>query len=768
MTDQTSPAEIKALRQQVATLKAREVAYKRNQRALNKMGRLIASSLDVEQILQQVIQIVPPLVNADGVSILLKEGEDKLVFAAASGEGAKNLPGQTIPADRGIAGEVLASGSPSMLKQPQDRQKLYREVEEISGYHTRSLLAVPLVLADEVIGVMEAVHAQEKAFTEDDLHLLEVAGTWVSVAIGNARQHAAIERRLKETQALAAINQAINETLELDRLLQIIVDSINQTIPRIERVVIHLYDETTETLIPLATSGVETETRERLKMKSGRGIAGQVIASGKTINVPDTLQDERFIPIDGSDYLRALLVVPIQSGERRLGTISMSSKTPNAFTAEDEYLLTVIGVQAALAIERARLFTEIRRRLAETDTLYFISNLIVQSPELDVDSILYEVVDRLQREFGYYHVHIYLIDQKSRQLIAHQGSGAVGEALKDEGYQLSPEEGIVGYAAAIGETFFSNAVDEAPFYKPNPLLPDTGAELAAPLKAQDQLLGVLDVHHRRPHTFTEDDTRFLSAVAEQLAVVLDKAMLYHQLQTALRKEKSTRAQLVQTEKLAAMGRLIASVAHELNNPLQAIQNALYLVKLEGDLPPQTAEDLQVAIDESTRMGGLIARLRETYRPATAADFESTALNNIIEEVEKLLTTHLRHNNVRLEHDLDAALPPTRVIRDHIKQVVLNLCINAIESMPNGGVLTIQTAYRKKADQILIRISDTGTGIPPDVVNNIFEPFFTTKEGGTGLGLAVSYEIAQNHGGDIRVENNPGGGATFTLILPVLK
>jgi two-component system NtrC family sensor kinase len=353
-------------------------------------------------------------------------------------------------------------------------------------------------------------------------------------------------------------------------------------------------------------------------------------------------------------------------------------------------------------------------------------------------------------------------------LTAHQGSGPIGEALQNEGYRLSPDEGIVGYAAAIGETFLSNEVNKALFYKPHPLLPDTSAELAAPLKAQEQILGVLDVQHRRPHVFSEDDSRFLSAVAEQLAVVLDKAMLYHKLQTALKKELDTRAQLVQTEKLAAMGRLIASVAHELNNPLQAIQNALYLVKLEGNLPPQTMEDLQVAIDESTRMGGLIARLRETYRPATAADFEQTSINDIVRDVEKLLATHLRHNNVTLEHDLAADLPPTRVIRDHIKQVILNLCINAIESMPAGGTLAIRTAYHPQEGQVTLSVSDTGTGIPPDVQANLFEPFFTTKDSGTGLGLAVSYEIIQNHGGDIRAENSPDGGAVFTLILPVPK
>jgi two-component system sensor histidine kinase AtoS len=278
----------------------------------------------------------------------------------------------------------------------------------------------------------------------------------------------------------------------------------------------------------------------------------------------------------------------------------------------------------------------------------------------------------------------------------------------------------------------------------------------------------LDVQHTSPNVFDEDDFRFLTTLADQIAVVLDKAMLYTQLQEALQKEQRVRAQLVQTAKLAAMGRLVASVAHELNNPLQAIQNALYLVKLEENLSEQAAVDLQVAIDEGTRMARLIARLRETYRPVAADEYKPASIDVLVDEVHKLIGTHLRHNNVSFDFTPNPDIPQITVIRDQIKQVILNLCINAIESMPEGGKLMVQSTYQEDVDEVHLKVSDTGPGLTPEIQGQIFEPFFTTKEGGTGLGLAVSFEIAQNHGGNILALNNSGPGASFILSLPRLR
>lgn len=898
---------------------------------INEMGQSVVSSLDVGQALVDVVDSIPDLIESEGVSVLLLE-EDQLVFKAASGEFGRKLVDTAMPADAGIAGKVLQHGEPLLVGNGNVQEQIYRDIDATTGFMTESLVAVPILLAGETIGVIEAVHSVPDVFDRGNLDVLETAAAWVAIAIGNARQHAALQRRLQESEAFASISMALNKTLDLDQILQLIVDSADDIIPSVQRAVIHiLSEENGQMLVPTAVAGPVRKTNSKFSMHPGKGVAGQVIASGETINVPDIEQDPHFIPAKTDNPIRSLLVAPIQREDRRLGTISLISPTKHAFSSDDEQLLTLLGVEAALAIENAqllkserrrrqeaetlrrvtntltstlnledvlnaileelagvlshdgatiflweqenlravacrdlphpelvlnhtfpadsplfvelvaskkpilladaqadprfeawaettyvrswmaiplishqqvigvitidhravgaytsadeemaqafanqaataienaRLFTAMQRRLHEINTLYFISNQIVVSPEIDVDDILKSVVDMLKINFGYYHVHCYIFDAQGDNLMMQQGSGAVGQELKAKGHQLEPGEGIVGYVATLGETYMTNSVDDTVFYRANPLLPETKAELATPLRVRDETLGVLDVQHRAPDTFDENDLRFISAIADQLAVVLDKAMMYAALQDALASEQAARTQLVQTETLTAMGRLVASVAHELNNPLQAIRSALYLIQTEGTLSGQSADDLQVAIDETKRMAGLIGRLRETSRPVEDTEFQPEHLNTIVHEVEKLIATHLRHNNIALVFNTEANLPPVPVIRDRIKQVILNLCINAIESMPSGGTITIATQLLAEAGHVKLSVSDTGTGIEPDTLPRLFEPFFTTKEQGTGLGLYISYDIAQHHQGKLEVTSELGAGTTFELLLPL--
>jgi signal transduction histidine kinase len=309
-------------------------------------------------------------------------------------------------------------------------------------------------------------------------------------------------------------------------------------------------------------------------------------------------------------------------------------------------------------------------------------------------------------------------------------------------------------------------VDEIVSFVRHPLMPDTKSELAMPVKIGNEILGLLDIHQIPPKRLSKRDIQLVNAVADQLAIALQKATLYEELQISLQQEKAVRNQLVQNERLAVMGRLLASVSHELNNPLQAIQNALFLLREEKGISEQGLLDLNIVLAESERMASMIDRLRATYRPTQAEDFHQTQLNNIVEDVYALIATHLRHNEITFEFHPDSALPTVPALADQLRQVVLNLLMNAVEAMATGGVLKVCTNYIRENDEVLLTVSDTGTGIHETIMPHIFEAFITNKESGTGLGLTITYDIITKHRGRITAENNHDKGATFNVWLPL--
>jgi signal transduction histidine kinase len=229
--------------------------------------------------------------------------------------------------------------------------------------------------------------------------------------------------------------------------------------------------------------------------------------------------------------------------------------------------------------------------------------------------------------------------------------------------------------------------------------------------------------------------------------------------------------LFDSEKLAATGRLAASIAHEINNPLEAIKNALYLLshKISEDDP--NAKFLQIATRETDRVSRILRQMLGFYRPPR---MEPTDINRLVEESEALIEKHLRQNHVKLENDLDASLPAVVASADQIKQVLLNLMLNAQQAMPEGGTIYVSTRLSRGADpeflmsdSVHIQVRDTGKGIPEALLPHIFEPFFSTKEQkGTGLGLWVSRGIVQAHGGSIKLRSREGRGTTFNVALPI--
>jgi signal transduction histidine kinase len=230
--------------------------------------------------------------------------------------------------------------------------------------------------------------------------------------------------------------------------------------------------------------------------------------------------------------------------------------------------------------------------------------------------------------------------------------------------------------------------------------------------------------------------------------------------------------LFDSEKLAATGRLAASIAHEINNPLEAVQNALYLLQKELGEDSSKRPYLDIAARETQRMSRILRQMLGFYRQQEAMG--ETDLNALVEEAGGLVAKRLRERGVQIANQLDPALPRIRASADQLKQVVLNLLLNAADAMPKGGTITVATQAGAGAetelfgrDAVQIQVRDTGEGIPDDLLAQIFEPFFSTKtRKGTGLGLWVSQGIVQSHGGTMRVRSRIGRGTTFMITLPV--
>ena len=222
------------------------------------------------------------------------------------------------------------------------------------------------------------------------------------------------------------------------------------------------------------------------------------------------------------------------------------------------------------------------------------------------------------------------------------------------------------------------------------------------------------------------------------------------------------AAMHQSARLAAVGQLAAAIAHEINNPLYAARNCLYL--LEEDLPAELrdAPYMHMARDQLARIAGIIERMRDFYRPMRG-DMNHTDLNQLIEETLALAGLNTRHSTIVITYLPDQTLPSVLCNGDQLRQVFLNLILNAIDAMPDGGTLTVRTLARP--DVAVAEIEDTGIGIPEEIRPRMFEPFFTNKPSGTGLGLPISAHIVTQHGGQIEVESVEGAGSTFRVVLP---
>ncbi|MFA4915102.1 MAG: ATP-binding protein [Syntrophales bacterium] len=251
-------------------------------------------------------------------------------------------------------------------------------------------------------------------------------------------------------------------------------------------------------------------------------------------------------------------------------------------------------------------------------------------------------------------------------------------------------------------------------------------------------------------------------------------MLINSREAALKEKDRTQQQLVQTESLAAIGQLVAGIAHELNNPLAStsslIQNDIELIneqKEKTEIDREILNDLEFSLKELKRAGLIVKSVLGLSRQ-TQTYVEDVDINANIEDALRVLYNQYKHTKVDIVKDYEENLPKVNGNFANLGQVFINIIKNALQALPDGkGTITLKTQYRRDTNSVTIECRDTGSGIPPEIINDIFRPFFSTKEvgSGTGLGLYISHEIIKKHEGLISVSSKQGKGTTVTIDLP---
>jgi len=496
----------------------------------------------------------------------------------------------------------------------------------------------------------------------------------------------------------------------------------------------------------------------------------QEATAGREIDL--VLLDIMVPGMDGYEVVARLKADPVLRNTSIIMTTaldSVSDKTLGLGLGADDYLTKPFDPQELLAridaVMRIRRSEQaVRRRNQELSALIEINRVV--SSSLELDEVLRATIQGIRE--------ILHVEAGSLVLVDEEIGGLVFRTIfsPDHGWltgrTIPPGDGIVGYVVRSGDSKLVNDVERDPHFSAE-VDEEPGvtsrAILCVPLKIRDRVIGAIEVINKLDGVFTEQDLELLQAMAASVAVAVDNANLYSELTDFAREVERSQAQLVQAEKMAAIGRLAASVAHEINNPLQAIHNSLHLSLHERLSEDKRMQYLSMAQAEVQRLIEIVQRMLDFYRPSRGGVMP-TDVNDIVENVLALAHKRLQHSDVRVDTCLSADLPLIPVVADQITQVFLNIVINAVDAMPAGGDLRLETTLSEDGKWVLIRFHDTGPGLSSEEIANLFEPFYTTKSDGTGLGLAISYGIVERHGGEIEVSSRPGEGATFIVRLPV--
>ena len=582
---------------------------------------------------------------------------------------------------------------------------------------------------------------------------------------------AAGRRQQQELSANRRFTVAAISTLALDQILQQVYEQIRQFSSLDVFCVALSARDSDDVRMELIVEDGHIQPGFAIKADDNVNLAVRVIRSHQPLRINDMEADPDQLlatpQLKTESKIRAWLGLPLIVQGRVIGMISLGSYHPNAFTVNDEQLLAPIAAQAAVAIENAWLYREAKRRLEEASIIQALA--LAGASGRPLNDIVAEATEQLCRLWDGHHLG-FLFPDETGALRAHDSYTGMSPEDKRE-KRIQPGTGITGWVFQTGQPIIVPDVRQEPHYIES--TPETLSEMAAPLVVGDHVMGVVNVESSRLNAFAAEDVRLLSALAGQLAIILDNAQAHRDLAERADELQHAYDELAEAERLK--DQLVQNISHELRTPMTYIKGYtdLMLTETLGPLPAGLRDFLQIVSRKTETVSHLIERIvtLQAVNPLVL-QLEPLRLSDLIQELIERWKPQAQQAG--LEIDVEMREDPTLIAGDHRQLIEAfgNLLGNAIKFSPKGGQVTF-TAYRE-SDSIHIQVADTGIGIPSDKLPRVFDRFYqvdgTTRRrfSGAGVGLALVRRIIEAHSGHVWAESaGPGQGSKFHVVLPIV-
>ena len=710
--------------------------------ALQETSRAVASTLELDKLLNLIIRQATALLQASGGIINLVDWENEVdEVVAATGMAVSVLGGRSPLADT-LSGWVALHNRPVISNQlHSDSRVHHRALSKIVTEAKRQIQSgamAPLTIKDQVMGTLLVLDKQggKGEFDQTDLELLVAFANQAATAIENARLFSAEQRRAEQFLVLSEVGRQITSLLAIDDLQEEIVRLVKETFGYY-MVAIGLIEGDEVVYKTGVGPPFDDPQFQAARLKVGRdGITGWVAAKGEPLLVPDVSQEPRYILISDTAETRSELAVPLKTKSGVIGVLDVQSDQLNGFDESDRVILQSLANQAAIAIEEARLFDAEQRRAEQFRVISEVGRSMTSI--LSVDELLDEIVRLVKDAFASDLVEISLID--GDELIIKAG---VGPPWDDAHFQPQHiqvgTQGITGWVASKGEPILVNDVSQEPRYRSLSDAIRTKSELAVPLKTKDMVIGVLNVESEQLNAFDESDLAVLQSLAHQAAIAIENARLYEQAQQAAALEERSR------------------LARDLHD---AVTQTLFSASLIGEVVPtvwesdqEEGKELLQELRQLTR--GALAEMRTLLLELRPAALSETSLDELLRQLGEAVTgrsgvpvTVTVEGECDLPSDVHVAL--YRINQEALNNVVKHARASEVE-VSLRCTPSRDAADGEKRDVVELQVSDDGCGFDPSSIP------------ADRLGLGIIHERAEAIGATLEIESETDCGTVIRVV-----